>query len=209
MTYELDATAERSEANSTDDRTEAPTDGQSADSSLGVTIPDDHVGAFVAEALEDPERSTSWDEVVDAMVAPGALDDWRELSRVERAAAVLEKATEYDRLAADRFDAVPLDADENAVRADVDEGLRCRGNADAFRDGVAAAYADGLLDDDDLVAALESAEFETAAIERREELLERIDGVYDVEFSPYGGTLMDTEDGGDDSNAETDRSETW
>lgn len=201
MTYELDSTDDGPETNSTDD--------QSIDSSLGVTIPDDHVGAFVAEALEDPERSTSWDEVVDAMVAPDARNEWRDLTRVQRAAAVLSQANEYDQFALDHFDGVPLDADRATVQSDIDEGIRCRRNADMFRNGVAAAYGDGLLDEDELVAALESADFDTDLIQRREALLERIAGVYDVDFRPYGGTLMDTEEADSDRDGDADYSETW
>lgn len=201
MTYELDSTDDGSESNGTDD--------QSPGSSLGVTIPDDHVGAFVAEALEDPERSTSWDDVVDSMVAPAAREEWREMPRVQRAAAVLTKASEYDQRAIDRFDRVPLDAEADTIQSDVDEGLRCRRNADTFRNGVAAAYGDDLLDEDELVAALESADFDTGLIERREDLLERIDGVYDVKFRPYGGTLMDTEESDGDCEGDADHSETW
>lgn len=194
-----DGPGESEHARQTDDRADAA-------SSLGVTIPDEHVGAFVAEALEDPERSGNWDDVVDAMVAPEARADWRHLSPAERAAAVLSKADDYDRRATEQFDGVALDADRAAVRAAIDEGLRCRRNADAFRNAVAAAYDDGLLDDEALLDALADADFETERIARREDALERVDDAYDVEFSPYGGTLLDTDDG---PEPETDHPETW
>ncbi|WP_225334361.1 aldehyde dehydrogenase family protein [Halomicrobium urmianum] len=212
MTYELDATDDREapDANDSGDGDDGASDpggsGGTLDSSLGVTVPDEHVGAFVAQALEDPERATTWDDVVDAMVAPAARDAWANLSRVERAAEILSKAADYDERAIERFEAVPLDAGEADVRDGVDEGLRCRRNADTFRDGVAAAYGDGLLDDEAIVAALKQSAFETDLVGRREDLLERIDEVYDVEYCPYGGTLMDAEEG---PEPETDHGETW
>lgn len=186
-------------------RDSGPRDGDDAgersnaslDESLGVSIPDEHVGAFVAEAFEDPERSTSWAEAVDAMVAPDVRGAWDDLSPRERAAEVLSKAAAYDRRAVDRLDGVPLDPDREAVPDAVREALRCRRNADAFRDAVADAYGEGRLDDDDLVAAVDAADFETATIARREDLLERVTEAYDVDFRPYGGTLMDADDGPD------------
>lgn len=201
MPYELDTTTEdgQDESRSTDD--EAGTG-----SSVGITIPDDHVGAFVAEALEDPERATSWDDVVDVLVAPAARDAWDELDPVEQATEILSKATEYDRRAVEHFDAVSLNGDESAARTDIDEGLRCRRNADTFRDGVAAAYANGRLDDDELVETLEAATFETDVIAHREDLLERIDSAFEIEYRPYGGTLMDDDDS---PEPEPDHGETW
>jgi hypothetical protein len=205
MPYELDPTETDEDRNGTQSDT-AESDGSGAmESSLGITIPDDYVGAFVAEALEDPERATAWEDVVDTMVAPAARDAWGDLSPVEQATEVLSKATEFDRQAIEHFEAVPLDGDGQA-QPDIDEGLRCRRNADTFRDGVAAAYADGRLDDEGLVAALEASAFETEVIAQREDLLERIDSVFDVEYSPYGGTLMDDDDGPD---PETEHPETW
>ncbi|WP_276272173.1 hypothetical protein [Haloarcula litorea] len=211
MPYELDSTSEEPEREAED-----PADGQRASdgqtaadgtaSSLGVPIPDDHVGPFVAEALEDPERATEWDDIVDAMVAPAARDAWAELTPVEQASEVLSKAADYDRRAIDRFDGVSLDADRSSVQAEIDEGLRCRRNADTFRDGVAAAYDDGRLDDDDVVAALEDADFDTGTIARREALLERLDGAFELDYRPYGGTLMDDEAG---PSPDPDHEETW
>ncbi|WP_226013166.1 hypothetical protein [Halomicrobium salinisoli] len=212
MTYELDATDDRGapDANDGGDGDDGTNDqsgsGGTLDSSVGVTVPDEHVGAFVAQALEDPERATTWDDVVDTMVAPAARDAWAALSRVERAAEVLTKAADYDERAVERFEAVSLDAEKAAIEDDVDEGLRCRRNADTFRDGVAAAYGDDLLDDEEIVEALETSAFDTDLIGRREDLLERIDEVYDVEYRPYGGTLMDAEEA---PEPETDHEETW
>ncbi len=215
MTYELDATDDREapDANERGEATDDPGDGTdpggsggTLDSSVGVTVPDEHVGAFVAQALEDPERATTWDDVVDALVAPAARDAWAELSRVERAAEVLSKAADYDERAVERFEAVSLDAEKAEIEDAVDEGLRCRRNADTFRDGVAAAYGDGLLDDAEIVEALETSAFDADLIGRREDLLERIDEVYDVEYRPYGGTLMDAEEA---PEPETDHEETW
>jgi len=181
-------------------------DQRLADESLGISIPDDHVAAFVAEALEDPERTTAWEDVVDTMVAPSAREAWDELSAREQAIEVLSKAADYDDRAIEQFDAVSLDGDRGGVDGAIEEGLRCRRNADTFRDGVAAAYGDGLLDDDDLVAALSESAFETERIAEREDSLERVDSVSDVEYSPYGGTLMDTDDG---PEPEAEHPETW
>jgi len=203
MPYELDSTGTAA----AQDETKSENDeGGGAESSLGMTIPEDHVGAFVAEALEDPERATAWDDVVDTMVAPAARDAWAALSPVEQATEVLSKAAEYDRRAIEHFEAAPLDGDRSEAEPDIDEGLRCRRNADTFRDGVAAAYGDGRLDDDGLVDALEAAEFDTEVIAKREDLLEQIDSVFEIEYSPYGGTLMDDDDG---PEPETEHGETW
>ncbi|KAA9396462.1 hypothetical protein Har1130_17445 [Haloarcula sp. CBA1130] len=203
MPYELDSTGT---AAAQDENEPESDEGGGAESSLGMTVPEDHVGAFVAEALEDPERATTWDDVVDTMVAPAARDAWAELRPVKQATEVLSKAAEFDRRAIEHFEAVPLDGDRNDAETDIDEGLRCRRNADTFRDGVAAAYGDGRLDDDGLVAALEAAEFDTDLIGQREDLLERIDSVFGVEYRPYGGTLMDDDDG---PEPETEHGETW
>lgn len=203
MPYELDSTGTTAEQG--EDKSESD-DGGGLESSLGMTIPDDHVGAFVAEALEDPERATTWDDVVDTMVAPVARDAWAELSPVEQATEVLSKAAEFDRRAIEHFEAVSLDGDRSEAETDIDEGLRCRRNADTFRDGVAAAYGDGRLDDDSLVDALEAAEFDTEDIAEREDLIERIDSVFEIDYCPYGGTLMDDDDG---PEPDTEHGETW
>ncbi|WP_420183112.1 hypothetical protein ACNO8S_19095 (plasmid) [Haloarcula sp. KBTZ06] len=203
MPYELDSTGTAAEQDGNETETD---EGGGLESSLGMTIPEDHVGAFVAEALEDPERATTWTDIVDTMVAPVARDAWAELSPIEQATEVLSKAAEFDRRAIEHFEAVPLDGDLSEAETDIDEGLRCRRNADTFRDGVAAAYGDGRLDDDGLVDALEAAEFDTEIIARREDLIERIDSVFEIDYRPYGGTLMDDDDG---PEPETEHGETW
>ncbi|KAA9404919.1 hypothetical protein EGO51_16400 [Haloarcula hispanica] len=203
MPYELDSTGTAAEQDGNETETD---EGGGLESSLGMTIPEDHVGAFVAEALEDPERATTWTDIVDTMVAPVARDAWAELSPIEQATEVLSKAAEFDRRAIEHFEAVPLDGDRSEAETDIDEGLRCRRNADTFRDGVAAAYGDGRLDDDGLVDALEAAEFDTEIIARREDLIERIDSVFEIDYRPYGGTLMDDNDG---PEPETEHGETW
>jgi hypothetical protein len=205
MPFELDSTDTDEHQNGAQGDTGENGNSDAIESSLGITIPDDYVGAFVAEALEDPERATTWDDVVDTMVAPASRGAWADLSPVDQATEVLSKATEFDRQAIAHFEAVPLYGDDPA-QPDIDEGLRCRRNADTFRDGVADAYADGRLDDEDLVAALEASAFETEVIAQREDLLERIDSAFDVEYRPYGGTLMDDADGPD---PETEHPETW
>ncbi|WP_435181145.1 hypothetical protein [Halorussus sp. AFM4] len=175
--------------------------GGTATESLGVSIPDEHVGAFVAEAFEDVERDTTWEEVVDALVAPEARDAWADLPPTERVVEVLSAAADYDRRAADRLAAIPTDRGRPTpeIREEFDEATRCRRNADRFRDGVAAAYADGVVDDDELVAAVERAGFDTAVIAEREDELDRVASAYDFEFRPYGGTLMHD---GDDEEGE-------
>ncbi|MUV48480.1 hypothetical protein [Haloarcula sp. CBA1122] len=203
MPYELDSTGTAAEQDGNETETD---EGGGLESSLGMTIPEDHVGAFVAEALEDPERATTWTDIVDTMVAPVARDAWAELSPIEQATEVLSKAAEFDRRAIEHFEAVPLDGDRSEAETDIDEGLRCRRNADTFRDGVAAAYGDGRLDDDGLVDALEAAEFDTEIIARREDLIERIDSVFEIDYRPYGGTLMDDDDG---PEPETEHGGTW
>ena len=183
---------------------------QSTDDSIGVPIPDEHVGAFVAEAFEDPERATRWSDVVDLLVAPSARDAWAALDPREQAEEALSMAFDYDRRAADHLDAVPLDEAEPAASDEIDEALRCRTNADTIRDGVADAYANDRLDDDDLVAALDGADFEPGVVARREDLLERVTNVYDVEYRPYGGTLFDGDDGPEpETDHERNRTETW
>lgn len=119
---------------------------------------------------------------------------------------MLSTAADYDRTAAEKLGAIPLDAERPDVHADVQAALRCRRNADAFRNGVAAAYADGRLDDDALVSAVEDSDFDPGIIAERESALERVADVYDVQYRPYGGTLMDTDDGPD---PEVDHPETW
>lgn len=169
---------------------------QTLEEVVGITIPDEHVGAFVAEVFEDAERSTTWHRVVDALVAPAAREAWDELAAVERTAEVLRSADRFDRHAAELLAGIDVttDAPEGDVREIFDEAMRLRRNADAFRDGVADAYAEGLLDDDQLVAAVETVGFDTETIARREDELERVTSAYDFEYRPYGGTLVQERD---------------
>ncbi|WP_135364022.1 hypothetical protein [Halosimplex halophilum] len=183
-TYSLDAQP---------DTTEGGAESSDDEEAMGVPIPDEHVGAFVAEAFEDAERSTTWEEVVDAMVAPAAREEWAELSAVEQTVEVLRQAAEYDRRATDELERIPTNRAEPTpeIRSSFEEARRLRRNADAFRDGVAAAYAEGRIDDEELVAAVERSEFDTTQIARREDALESVTAVYDFDFRPYGGTLFD------------------
>lgn len=176
--------------------------------SIGVPIPDEHVGAFVAEAFEDPERSTQWTDVVDLLVAPAAREEWDALTPRAQAREALTMAFDYDQKAAAHLDQVPLGDADDAAREAIDEALRCRRNADTIRDGIADAYAEGRLDDDGLVAAIENADFEPGIVARREDLLERVTNVYDVEYRPYGGTLFDADEG-PEPETDHERTETW
>lgn len=183
---------------------------QSTDDSIGVPIPDEHVGAFVAEAFEDPERSTNWSDVVDLLVAPDARDAWEALDPREQVREALSMAFDYDRQAANHLDSVPLGSEDPAARDEIDEALRCRTNADTIRDGIADAYAGDRLGDEDLVAALEAADFEPGVVARREDLLEQVTNVYDVDYRPYGGTLFDADEGPEpETDHEEERTETW
>lgn len=176
------------------------TDGNAlADESVGVTVPDDHVGAFVAEAFEDPERSTTWDEVVDEVVAADARDAWDALAPTEQVTELLAMADGFDERAVDRLAEIPLDRAEPTERIDelFEEAERCRRNADRIRDGIAAAYADGHVDDAALVDAVETYGFETDTVAEREQLLESVTDAYGYDFRPYGGTLMEEPDDDD------------
>lgn len=207
-TYSLGAQAETTDRGTVDDH--GPSDdaaqteqaGPAEDEAMGVPIPDEHVGAFVAEAFEDPERSTEWDEVVDAMVAPEARDAWDALGATEQTVEVLDQAAEYDRRATDELERIPTNRNEPTpeTRDRFDEAKRLRRNGDVFRDGVAAAYADGRIDDDELREAVETSALDAGQIARREDELERVTSVYDFDFRPYGGTLFD-EDEGDGADA--------
>jgi hypothetical protein len=174
---------------------------------VGIEIPDDHVGAFVAEVFEDPERDTSWSEVVDAMVAPSARDAWDTLDAEQQVVEVLEAAHDYDRTARDTLTAVSTDgsADPDAVESRFAEARRCRTNADTFRDGVAAAYAGERIDDDQLVSAIETVGFDTELVADRESELERVANHFELDYQPYGGTLIEADDGpgGKQTAAET------
>ena len=161
-----------------------------------MEVPDEHVGAFVAEMFEDAERSTSWDDVVGSMVAPEARDAWDSLTPVEQVIEVLNMAHGYDERATDllsKIDTIESDPDEETVST-FEEATRLRNNADAFRNGIAAAYDAGYIDDDELVDAVESFGFDTDTIARREDELERVTSAYDLDYRPYGGTLIQERD---------------
>lgn len=214
-TYSLDAqpaATDRGDAAEGAAATGTQADAPAEDEAMGVPIPEEHVGAFVAEAFEDPERTTTWEEVVDAMVAPDARDAWADLSPVEQTVAVLDQAAEYDRRATDELERIPTNKPEPTpeVRDSFAEARRLRRNADAFRDGVAAAYTDGRIDDEDLVAAVEASGFDTGQIARREDALESVTSVYDFEYRPYGGTLFDGDTSPDgEADVDPDTPETF
>lgn len=175
---------------------------------VGVSIPEEHVGAFVAEAFEDAERDTTWADVVDAFVDPSARAAWDDLEPVAQATEILDAATRYDERATERLESITLDTGRLEDLDGLEEALRCRRNADTFRDGVAAGYAAGVLDDADLVAAVEASTFDTDRIAARESALEDVDAVHDVDFRPYGGQFFDA-DRGPDPDVDHDASETW
>ncbi|QCS42899.1 hypothetical protein [Natrinema versiforme] len=166
--------------------------GSGIEESLGVTIPDDHVGAFVAQAFEDVERSTEWTEAVEAVVADEARDAWRSLSARQQVVELLTMADRYDERATDLLEGIPLDRGglDDDLRERFEEATRLRRNADVLRDGIAAGYAEGRVGDDELVAAVEDFEFDTASIAEREDALDTVANTYDLDFRPYGGTLM-------------------
>jgi len=183
--------------NSDTDEPAGQTAATALEEAVGMAVPDDHVGAFVAEAFEDAERSTAWEDVVDSMVAPEARDAWEALDPVEQVAEVLGMADRYDSRAADALAGIDVDGDDPdaETRAEFEEARRLRRNADAFRDGVASAYDGGVVDDEQLVRAVEAAEFDTDEIARREDELDRVTAVYDFDYRPYGGTLIQESDG--------------
>ncbi|MFB6156698.1 MAG: hypothetical protein ABEJ34_02515 [Haloferacaceae archaeon] len=172
--------------------------GGDAERATGVTVPDEHVAAFVAEAFEDAERDTDYATVVDRVVAPEARDAWAALSPREQVEELLGVADGYDERALDSLRSIPVDAradaDDATVRERYEEALRLRRNADVVRDAVAAAYAEGRIDDDALVAAVESHGFDTETVAAREDRLETVAEVHNLDFRPYGGTLMDAGD---------------
>jgi len=184
----------------TDDPENAEQRGETSAASLeeavGMEVPEEYVGAFVAEVFEDAERSTSWDDVVDSMVAPDARDAWESLSPVEQVIEVLKMADSYDERAADLLAGIELTSDtaDEETLSTFEEATRLRDNADAFRNGIAAAYDEGYVDDDGLVDAVESFGFDTDTIARREDELERITSAYDLDYRPYGGTLIQERD---------------
>jgi len=177
------------------------------DSSVGVTVPDDHVAAFVAEAFDDPERSTTWEEVIEEAIAPVAREAWDELSPGKQVRELLAMADDYDERAIDKLAAIPTDGSEPTDRADelFEEARRCRRNADRIRDAIADAYASDHVADDELVDAVETYGFDTMTIAKREQLMETVTDLYDYDFRPYGGTLM-TDDG---ANSDVENYERW
>lgn len=182
----------------TEDEQDLRTDGgASLEEAVGMEIPDDYVGAFVAEVFEDAERATSWDDVVDSMVAPEARDTWESLTPVEQVIEVLKMADGYDERAADLLSDVEIDCSvpDEATLSAFEEATRLRNNADAFRNAIATAYDEGHVDDDGLVEAVESFGFDTETIARREDELERVTSAYDLDYRPYGGTLVQERDG--------------
>lgn len=183
----------------------AESDEGLADRSVGVPIPEEHVGAFVAEAFEDPERSTTWDEVIEETIAAEARGAWAGLSPREQVRELLSMADDFDERAVDALSSIPLDRAEPTEQIDrrFAEARRCRRNADRIRDGIADAYADGRVDDDGLVAAVRGQGFDTETIAERERLLESVTDAYGYDFRPYGGTLIT------DDERERDSYERW
>lgn len=177
------------------------------DSSIGVTVPDDHVAAFVAEVFEDPERSTTWEDVIEEAIAPAAREAWDELSPGKQVCELLAMADDYDERAVDKLAAIPTDSGEPTDRVDelFAEAQRCRRNADRIRDAIADAYARDYVADDELVEAVETYGFDTTAITEREQLMETVTDLYEYDFRPYGGTLM-TDDG---ANSDAENYERW
>ncbi|QCC57520.1 hypothetical protein NP511_02950 [Natrinema thermotolerans] len=210
MTYELDSTPTGEEPHATTDSESAhdddgcTTDGSAAgglEESLGVTIPDDHVGAFVAQAFEDVERSTEWEEAIDSVVADEARDAWNRLEPRKQVIELLKMADQFDRKATALLEEIPLDRGglDDDLREQFDDAKRLRRNADVVRDGIAAGYAEGRVSDDELVDAVETFEFDTAAIAEREDALDDVANAYNLDFRPYGGTLMNERDPDDDA----------
>jgi hypothetical protein len=129
------------------------------------------------------------------MVAPDAREAWDRLDPREQVAEAIRMAESFDERALEALETIPTTAPTTGVEASFDEALRCRRNADLLRDGIADAYATGHVDDEELVEALEDAEFDTATVAAREDRLETVAAVHDVDFRPYGGTLFDAGDG--------------
>ncbi|ELZ02112.1 hypothetical protein [Natrialba aegyptia] len=203
MTDERDTTADTdgSHAKHEDDPDGARTaesragvagDGSPPEESLGIAIPEAHVGAFVAQAFEDVERSTEWTEAVDAAIPADARGAWQSLSTRDQVVELLTLADEFDAKATALLEEIPLDRDglDDDRYERVSDAKRLRRNADILRDGIAAGYAEGRVSDDELVAAVEAFGFDTATIAEREDALDAVSSAYNVEFRPYGGTLM-------------------
>ncbi|MDF9746565.1 hypothetical protein [Natrinema salsiterrestre] len=221
MTYELDSTptdeprSANGESNANRDRDEHDADcttdssasGSTLEESLGVTIPDDHVGAFVAQAFEDVERSTEWTEAVDAVVAEDARAAWQSLTSKRQVVELLTMADGFDERATELLEGIPLDRGglDDDMREQFDEATRLRRNADVLRDGIAAGYAEGRVTDEELVAAVEAFEFDTGTIAEREDALDTVANTYDLDYRPYGGTLMTEREPDEDA----DEFEAW
>jgi hypothetical protein len=157
--------------------------------SLVVSIPDEHVGAFVAQAFEDVERDTTWG---DAVVAEEAGDAWQSLSPREQVVELLQMADGFDERAVEELNRIPLDRGSatDEMRERFEEAKRLRRNADVLRDGIAAAYDEGYVGDEELVDAVESFGFDTATVAEREDSLDAVANAYDLDFRVYGGTLL-------------------
>lgn len=182
--------------------------------SLGFPIPGNHVGAFVAEVFEDPERSTSWATAVDATIPDDARNEWERLTPGEQAGEMLRMAINYDEQAIEDLAAIPVEsaAGPDDVREQFDEATRCRRNADMLRNAIADAYADELLDADALVTAVEAKDFDTTRVARREQLVESVAEAHEFDFRPYGGTLIHKDDEGEenaDHKGDAGLPETW
>lgn len=162
---------------------------------VGVPVPDAHVGAFVAEVFEDPERDTRWSDAVDGLVAPSARDAWDALDPDEQVREVLAKADDYDDRAIELLETVDGAPSDDPVRERLEEAKRLRRNADMLRDAIADAYSSGNVSDEELRAAVEAHGFDTTRVARRERLLERVADTHEIDFRPYGGTLLHEEGG--------------
>lgn len=206
--HDAGISSERTREERTDDHDRTTEQSPPTSESVGITIPDEHVGAFVAQAFEDPERDTDWEGVIDAVIAPDARDAWDGLSPTEQAVEILAMADDYDKQSIALLEEIPTDQSTPTEQSDhlFTEAMRCRRNADRFRDGIAAAYATDHLSADDLVNAVEKYGFDTNTIAAREDRVEAIAEIYDYDFRPYGGTLMDTDTERDESTA---ASEAW
>jgi hypothetical protein len=52
-----------------------------------------------------------------------------------------------------------------------------------------------VIDGEGLEAAVEAVGFDTETIARREDVLEDVASVYELDFKPYGGTLIQDDEG--------------
>lgn len=168
-----------------------PGRADATDRPMGIEIPQEHVGAFVAEVFTDVERNTSWSEVVNAIVHDDARGEWNDLPPRARLREALELADSFDQRCLAQLRSMPLqDATADGVEETFREAMRYRRNADILRDAIADAYASGLVGDQDLVQAVETCGFTTERIEQRETKIEQVTKRFDLSFRPYGGKLM-------------------